>query len=50
MAGLVRGEAPQAGPYQGTEAVSPELGERVPARRGTTNGNVRGNQTEEDQK
>jgi hypothetical protein len=42
MAGPVRGGAPKAGPYQGTGVTSPELGERAPARRGTTNGNVRG--------
>lgn len=42
MAGRVRGEAPLAGPYGGTEATSPELGVQRTARRGTTNGNARG--------
>jgi hypothetical protein len=37
---VVRGGAQIAGPYQGTDVLSPELGR--PARRGTTNGNARG--------
>jgi hypothetical protein len=40
---VVRGyELVEGAPYQGTGVTSPELGERAPARRGTTNGNVRG--------
>jgi 5-methylcytosine-specific restriction endonuclease McrA len=42
MAGPVRGEAPLAGPYGGTEVTSPDLGVQRVARRGTTNGNARG--------